>query len=338
MSCIKEPEPPISAGQYDNGLIILCEGLFNANNSSLAYYDLETGEVFNNVFLAENGRGLGDTANDMIMYEKDGQKYIIICVDVSSQVEILNASTLKSVAQIPMFDGTNAREPRRVTVNDDVTKAYIANFDGTVAIIDLNTYEVLKFIEVGDNPDAIVYLNDRIYVPNSGGLNFPIYDSTISVIDAISEEVVDTYPCPINSVSLVVNDADFIYLRSNGNYSDIDPSFLKINALTGEEIFKWDVNYSSFQIVDENLYFYDSDADQVRRLNMITDAVDETYSVSLDVIETFGGFHYDPQTEITYLFDLKGYTSISEIFIMDYTGSQIGVFEVGLNANTIIKS
>ena len=71
---------------------------------------------------------------------------------------------------------------------------------------------------------------------------------------------------------------------------------------------------------------------------MITDAVDETYSVSLDVIETFGGFHYDPQTEITYLFDLNGYTSISEIFIMGSTGSQIGVFEVGLNANTIIKS
>ena len=337
LSCIKEPEQPVSAGQYENGLIILCEGLFNANNSSLAYYDLETGEVYNNVFLAENARGLGDTANDMVLYEKNGVSYLIICVDVSSQVEILNASTLKSVAQIPMFDGTNARSPRRVVVNDEASKAYITNFDGTVAVIDLNTYEISNLIEVGENPDGIAYFNDRVYVPNSGGLNFPLYDSTISVIDALSENVINEYACPINSASIVVNSAEYIYLRSNGNYSDIPPSFLKINALTGEEVFKWDANCSGFQIEGEELYFYNADSDEVRKLNMITDVIDPTFSISIDGIETFGGFYFDSETENTYLIDLNGYTSVSEIFIIDNSGAQVGWFEVGLNANTIIK-
>jgi hypothetical protein len=43
-------------------LMILCEGSFDHNNSTLAYYDLSTKNIDLDYFKTVNGRGLGDTA------------------------------------------------------------------------------------------------------------------------------------------------------------------------------------------------------------------------------------------------------------------------------------
>jgi YVTN family beta-propeller protein len=38
-------------------------------------------------------------------------------------------------------------------------------------------------IAVGQNPEGLAVSNGKLYVANSGGLNFPDVDSTVSVID-----------------------------------------------------------------------------------------------------------------------------------------------------------
>ena len=115
---------------------VLSEGLFNLNNSTLAMYNLNTKETFTDFFLSVNKRGLGDTANDMGLY---GSKLYVV-VTVSSQVEILDASTGKSLKRIPMFNGQGiAREPRFIDFHNG--KAYVCSFDGTVAKIDTTSME-----------------------------------------------------------------------------------------------------------------------------------------------------------------------------------------------------
>ena len=49
-------------------LLVLSEGLFNMNNSTLTLVDLQTGNIDYDHFRSTNGRGLGDTGNDMQLY------------------------------------------------------------------------------------------------------------------------------------------------------------------------------------------------------------------------------------------------------------------------------
>ena len=52
MSCKKDKEEdPIVSNNLSNGMVVLCEGLFQQNNSSLSWVDLSSGAVQNSFFL-----------------------------------------------------------------------------------------------------------------------------------------------------------------------------------------------------------------------------------------------------------------------------------------------
>ena len=61
-------EPMWNDSTETTSLLVLSEGLFNMNNSTLALVDLKSGEIDYNYFTTLNGRGIGDTGNDMKQY------------------------------------------------------------------------------------------------------------------------------------------------------------------------------------------------------------------------------------------------------------------------------
>src|SRR5690606_26745009 len=101
VSCKKdEPvDPPVSES-LSNGMVVLCEGLFQHNNSTVSWVDFSTGTIANNLFATKTGRQLGDTGNDMKRY--GGKIYIV--VTVSSTVEVVNATSFSSIKQISMIN------------------------------------------------------------------------------------------------------------------------------------------------------------------------------------------------------------------------------------------
>lgn len=336
-ACKKDPPlPPDTPAKYDKGILTLNEGLFEQNNASLSFYDGTT--EYQLVFNSENQRGLGDTANDFEAYDYAGLELIIIAVDVSSQVEIINRRTLESIAQIPLFkevDGeTIERSPRRVAVKG--FNAYVCNFDGTVAVIDLINYSVDQIIEVGANPDGMLFLDDKLYVSNSGGLLSPVYDSTISVIDLATNTVVETIETRINCSQLVADNEGDIYLLSRGNYMDIEPAMLRINTTTNmvEEI--TEKSMSSMTIIDDWMYFYDSDAEGIYRYHTLTESFEEVEVINCAEHTTFYGFHYDEYNNRFYTADANGYVNSSTIRAFDIDGTFLFEFQAGLNATDII--
>lgn len=120
----------------------------------------------NKLFEKINKRGLGDTANDMKRY--GNQLWIV--VNGSSQVEIINLATGKSLKQIPLINNGKNRSPRYVTFLE--RKAYVCCFDGTIAQIDTASLEVEDYLTCGRNPDGVGAVNGKLYVSNSGGLDF----------------------------------------------------------------------------------------------------------------------------------------------------------------------
>src|SRR5690606_15998646 len=159
------------------GIFVLNEGGFNSNDASLSYYDYDSKTLTDDIFKLENNRGLGAVGNDVKVY---GSKMYIV-MNVSGTVEVVNAKTAKSIKQVSLKKGDINRQPRYIVFNKN--KAFISSFDGTVAVLDTASLEVEKYIAVGRNPDQMAIANGKLYVANSGGLDFPNYDNTVSVID-----------------------------------------------------------------------------------------------------------------------------------------------------------
>lgn len=329
-----KPLPPNVAENYQNGLLILNEGLFQQNNASISFYSLQNHQPFTQAFELENNRGLGDTANDFVKYTLDGKEYIIVAVNVSSVIEIIEAKTLKSVAQIPLFDGTNPRQPRKILVAGYA--AYVCNFDGTVSVIDLLNYQVVKNIEVGANPDGMIQFQDKLFVSNSGGLNFPIYDSTMSVIDMSTREVIDEFQTRINCTSMFLDAENEIYLISNGNYSSVEKAILRIDANTHSIIETVDIPIGSATQVNDVLYWYDEEAEVIKAYNLLTEEISNNTFIDLSGFTTFSGIQFIDELNTFYCFDANGYVNTSQVKAYDLNGNYLYEFNAELNANKII--
>ena len=80
-----KPDPVDPTETAASGIYVLCEGLMDMNNTTLTFYNFITNDIDNNYFLTQNGRGLGDTGNDLKAY---GSKMYCV-VNVSETVEIM---------------------------------------------------------------------------------------------------------------------------------------------------------------------------------------------------------------------------------------------------------
>ncbi|HAH60017.1 MAG TPA: hypothetical protein DCL86_17935, partial [Bacteroidales bacterium] len=230
-SCTKEPEPDVETPAVTTtivtGVYVLNEGLFNSNNASLTRFNFEDSTLEKKCFYTAKHRGLGDTGSDLAIY---GSKMYIV-VNVSSQVEVVNTSTCKSLKQIPFFDGNKPRQPRKVAFYG--TNAFVCNFDGTVAVIDTTSLEITKLITVGRNPDGITAAYGKIWVSNSGGLNFPNYDDTISVIDPLTLTEEKKITAGPNPYTILPDKHGEMYLISRGNYDDLKSRLQIVDVASG---------------------------------------------------------------------------------------------------------
>lgn len=311
-SCQKTPSPEDAPSSFDNGILCMNEGLFQQNNATLSFYNNDNTKTQHSLFSQINGRGLGDTANDMILYYYLNQPYIAIAVDVSSQIEIINAITLKSVKQIPLFNGTTARAPRHLEYFNQ--NLYSINFDGTVSVIDLSINSVTTTIPCGLNPDNSIIINNKLYVVNSGGLNSPQYDNSITVIDLYSQSVIETFETAINCSSIVVDQENEIYLVSRGNYGDVPTSLLRINSSTYETIETTTMNIGGIAIYQEDLLYYDYDQKGIYKINTLSEVNNNTKFIDCSNFENFYGLQIDYSSDLIYLIDANNYVTSSTVY------------------------
>lgn len=290
-SCEKDPIEKPDVPEETSALLILSEGSFNSNNSTLANYNLETGALDRDYFNTVNQRGLGDTGNDMLLY---GSKVYIV-VNVSSTLEIINAKTGKSLRQISMKNGGIAKQPRRIVGHNG--KVYVTSYDDTVVRIDTITYEIESTVSVGMDPEGLCVANNKLYVANSGGLSG--FDNKISVVNLDSFKEEFKIEVVVNPMNIGSDSEGDVYVGSIGNYADVMPSFQRINAISGavEKISGVPLP-SRFVISDDKAYIingswgnpyklmvYDCKTEKVIADNFITDGtnIDKyIYSVSVD--------------------------------------------------------
>ena len=199
----------------------LNSGKFGSNNASLYVYDNEKKEIIPDYFKAQNGKGLGDTAQDMIVY---GSK-MYIAMYGSQTIEVTDLFA-KSIKQIKM-EGA----PRGLAV--DGGKVYVTSYDGYVARLDTASLEFDGKVKVGRNPEQITVSNNKLFVANSGGMDYASeigYDKTVSVVDIPSFKEEKKIEVVVNPVSITADEQGYVYVISMGNYGDIPNTFQRIDT------------------------------------------------------------------------------------------------------------
>lgn len=318
-------------------LFVLSEGLYNQNNSTLCCIDFTNRTIETNFFEKINKRGLGDTANDMKRY--GNQLWIV--VNGSSQIEIINLATGKSLKQILLIDNGKNRLPRYVTYWEG--KAYVCCFDGTVAQIDTTSLEVEDYLTCGRNPDGIGAVNGKLYISNSGGLDFPTYDSTVSVIDLATKQEIKKINVGINPYKLEVDNEGDVYVVSRGNNLDIKPKWYRIDSKSDEvvQIFN-DLPVVNFVIHNDTAYLYNFDFVTndywIKSFNCKTEQIIRDHFITDDtVIERPYSIYAHPVNGNIYITDAKNYTSNGDLFCFDKNGKlRYDIKGIGLNPNAVL--
>lgn len=195
---------------------VLNSGDWKSNNSSLTRYDAVSGEAEQFFFESRNGRGLGNTANDVLVY---GSK-MYIAVAGESTIEVTDLAAI-SVKQIEC-----GAQPRYLAASGG--KVYVSYYDGHVARLDTATLDIDAKVKVGRNPEQLAVVGNKLYVANSGGMDWDTelgYDNTVSVIDIPSFSEIKKIDVVLNP-SVVVALGEGVFVASYGNYADV-PSTLQ---------------------------------------------------------------------------------------------------------------
>ena len=338
-----EPSQVIADGDH-TGIFVLSEGLFNQNNSTLSWIDFSTGlpDSWNastgisfDTFEKVNGRRLGDTANDMILH---GNK-IYIAVSESSTIEILDASTCRSIGQIKIQRNGVPSEPRRLAAHGRYV--YACCFDGTLQRIDTLLLKTVETIRVGRNPDGICYVDGKLYVSNSGGLDFDNPDSTVSVIDLDSFAEIKRINVRSNPGSIYA-DATGVYVVSRGIFDygtmDYDSRLHRIDTQTNEVTDTYDIPILNMDIVDGKAWFYGYGAGgTIQILDLATGTIiDSDFITDGTRVECPYSIKVEPVTRKVYVCDAKDYVTPGSLFCFSPDGHMLyRVPGIGINPNTV---
>ena len=202
---------------YSTGAYVVNSGnMYNKIESSLTAIDYASSTATQNVFKAANGRSLGNTANDGIVY---GNK-IYLAVDQSNTIEVIDKKTKKSIKQIKtteLLGNAEGADPRHIIAGDG--KVYFTTYGGYVAAVDTTSFALQKKWQVGSYPEGLVIGGGNLYVANS---NYGKGGGNISCINLSNDNVETKNIEGVNNPTSIYYAAGLLYVLDNQYY---DASF-----------------------------------------------------------------------------------------------------------------
>ncbi len=327
-----EPEPePVVPSEY---LYVLNNGRYGSNNASLTLYDVEKGVATQGIFEKQNGRRLGDTGQDILVY--GSKMYIAMFGESTVEVTDLEAKSIKQIK--------TEGQPRFFTAYGG--KVYVTYFNGFVARIDTISLTVEAKTAVGRNPEQIAAANGKLYVANSGGLDFNTevgYDKTVSVVDIATFAETRKIVVAVNPSDVLFDKNSHIYVVSNGNYMDIPNVLQKINVNTSDVTVVTAIHATYMASVGTKLYAihsqYDSDWNQVITFyayDMASNAVLSNNFIGSRKVDFPYKVSTDEESGEVYITS-SDWINDGDVYIFDKSLQFVGKFEAGLTPMKVVK-
>lgn len=318
-------------GAYDNGVLILNEGNFGQDNSTISFLsnDLEDFQV--SAFATVNPtKILGNTGQDIGFYND----YAFIVVNASNKIEVVNRYTLEYVATVD----TGLDNPRYIAFANG--KGYVTNWgDGTVttddyvAILNVSNYTVSGTIPVAEGPERIIENDGKLYVAHKGGYG---YGNTISVINSTSNAVTNSIALGADVPNSLQIDNGNLYVLCGGKpdwtMDETLGKFVKIDLST--ETVSSSINFASGNhpsnlVIDGSDVYYTVDLG-IYKMNLTATNLPSTELFSTNSQGVYGVYSFAVENNKIYVGDALDYSANGKVYIYSKTGSLEKELTVGV--------
>jgi len=325
-----EPKINTPLGAYDNGILILNQGVFLGGNASVSFISNDFSTSENDIFTTTNpSLTLGDTAQDIGFYND----LAFIVLNVSNKIEVVNRHSFKHVASI----ATGLNNPRYIAFCNG--KGYVTNWgDGTnttddfVAVLNLENYIVSSTIAVVEGPEKMVVKDQNLFVGHIGGFGF---GNSISVIDANSNTVsksINVGDVP-NSLSIANNNL-YVLCGGKPSYADVETSgaIVKINLVdntVSSTIVFSDLKHPANLNIYENQVFY-SIGNQIFKTELSSTALPTSPLLTINAGATTSLYNFEVQNNAIFAADALDYNSDGKVYVYGLDAQLQKTFSVGI--------
>ena len=321
------------------GMYVLNEGNMGSNKCTLDYLDLSDSIIHyhRNIYAERNPnevKELGDVGNDIQIY---GSRLWLV-INCSNKVEVCRAADAVKIGKV------NIPNCRYVTF--DGGYAYVSSYVGPVALgsnaprgmvykVDTLTLQKVDSVVVGYQPEEMAVYRGKLYVANSGGYNYPDYDSTISQVDLATMREERQISVALNLHHLRLDGHGQLWVTSRGDYYGAVSNLFYLRADADGQMQvagQMDVEVSDMCLAGDSLYYYGVGYNEVTKENtrsfgIVDVSRHQVVSRSLsDAPELKAmrmpyGIMVHPTERDFYLMDAKNYVSSGELLHFHADGS-----------------
>jgi len=332
--------------QTEPGVFILCEGNYQAGNSTLSYYNPQAKTTENGIFLRANDRKLGDTGQSVTL----GNGMAYIAVENSGIIWAIDTETFRVQHQLTSGSTEHMINPRYIHLVSE-TKAYVTDlYSPWITIFNPQNLQYLGSISTGQ-PTAYGYCSTE-QMEQWGQYVFTncwCYSRNILVIDTHTDEVCDSIV--LNSWQpkrMVMDSRGKLWVITDGGYSTNADSFgenvphlYRIDAATRTIECEWamDTDEASVELALDaagtTLYILNND---IYRMD-VSDAHPPVRPFIQAPIDANGirhklyGLAVSPRNGDIYVADAVDYSQSGVVYRYASEGSLLHQFRVGINPN-----
>ncbi len=341
-SCVEQPAKPSAnkpQGKIEAGVLISCEGIWGMDNASMDVFDLEAGRMTNNYFAQANpGRFLGDLAQSVTIKGDTA----FVAVTTSNTIEVLSASSGKSLGRIRFAKGNALREI--VIVNDSL--AIVTDLYGhSVHLFNPSTFIIIdNSIKVGPAPEGIINIDDKIFVANSGYGDYLANEPLagyLSVIDANSLAVIANIYCGPNATGLAADTANgriYAAYRNLPSKENALGGIIEFDAQSLAKLREWKLGGDNLDITFADNILYALNGEGIWAINTRdSEAITRLILENKQQKQYWYAIAVDSDNKLLYIANARNYQVEGELLIytMESSPKLLRVYSTGINPGDI---